>query len=65
MKRKGKGKMKKEQQTVFVYFDFEAQQDTGNHIAYLVCAQKPIRTMYNSPSKVKIVYKNSYNGFTV
>ena len=39
MKRQGKGKMKKEQQTVFVYFDFEAQQDTGNHIANLVCAE--------------------------
>ena len=39
MKRKGKGKMKKEQQIVFVNFDFEAQQDTGNHIAHLVCAE--------------------------
>ena len=39
MKRKGKGNMKKEQQIVFVNFDFEAQQDTGNHIAHLVCAE--------------------------
>ena len=39
MKRKRKEKMKKEQHIVFVYFDIEAQQDTGNHIANLVCAE--------------------------
>ena len=27
------------QHPVFVYFDIEAQQDTGNHIANLVCAE--------------------------
>ena len=25
--------------TVFIYFDFEAQQDTGNYVANLQCAE--------------------------
>ena len=32
-------KKKKEQRTIFVYFDIEAQQDTGNHIANLLYAE--------------------------
>ena len=30
---------KNKQRTIFVYFDIEAQQDTGNHVANLVCAE--------------------------
>lgn len=37
--KKKKRKNEKEQHIVFVYFDIEAQQDTGNHIANLVCAE--------------------------
>ena len=32
-------KKKNKQRTIFVYFDIEAQQDTGNHVANLVCAE--------------------------
>ena len=37
--KKKKRKNEKEQHTVFVYFDIEAQQDTGNHIPNLVCPE--------------------------
>ena len=37
--KKKKRKNEKEQHTVFGYFDIEAQQGTGNHIANLVCAE--------------------------
>ena len=37
--KKRKRKNEKEQHTVFVYFDIEAQQDTGNYKASLVCAE--------------------------
>ena len=37
--KKKKRKNEKEQHIVFVYFDIEAQKDTGNHIANLVCAE--------------------------
>ena len=30
---------KNKQRTIFVYFDIEARQDTGNHVANLVCAE--------------------------
>ena len=29
----------KQSHVVFIYFDIEAQQDTGNHVANLVCAE--------------------------
>ena len=37
--KKKKKKHEKEQRTIFVYFDIEAQQDMGNHVANLVCAE--------------------------
>ena len=37
--KKRKRKNEQPQHTVFVYFDIKAQQDTGNHIANLVCAE--------------------------
>ena len=37
--KKTKRKNEKEQHPVFVYFDIEAQQDTGNDVANLVCAE--------------------------
>ena len=37
--KKKKRKNEKEQHTVFVYFDIEAQQDAGNHIPNLVCPE--------------------------
>ena len=39
MKKKSKRKNEEPQHTVFVYFDIEAQQDTGDHVANLVCAE--------------------------
>lgn len=40
-KKKRKRNEEEEQQsyTVLIYFDIEAQQDTGNHLAHLVCAE--------------------------
>lgn len=40
-KKKRKINEEEEQQshTVFIYFDIEAQKDTGNHVANLVCAE--------------------------
>ena len=38
-KKKRKGKNKEPQHTVFVYFDIDAHQDTGDHVANLVCAE--------------------------
>ena len=37
--KKRKRKNQEEQHAVFVYFDIEAQQGTGNHVANLVCAE--------------------------
>lgn len=37
--KKRKRKNEESQHTVFVYFDIEAQQDTGDHVANLVCAE--------------------------
>ena len=37
--KKRKRKNEEPQHTVFVYFDIEAQQDTGDHVANLVCAE--------------------------
>ena len=40
-RRRKRNNDEKEEQlhTVFIYFDIEAQQDTGNHVANLVCAE--------------------------
>ena len=37
--KKRKRKNEEPQHTVFVYFDIKAQQDTGDHVANLVCAE--------------------------
>ena len=39
MKKNAKGKNEEPQHTVFVYFDIKAQQDTGDYVANLVCAE--------------------------
>ena len=39
MKKNAKEKNEEPQHTVFVYFDIKAQQDTGDYVANLVCAE--------------------------
>lgn len=61
-KKKQRKGMEVQQQLVFVYFDIEAQQDTGNHIANHIANLKRIEMMCNSLLKVKYVFNCSYNG---
>ena len=39
MKKNAKEKNEEPQHTVFIYFDIKAQQDTGDYVANLVCAE--------------------------
>lgn len=48
---------------VFICFDIEARQDTGNHVAYLVCAETDQNDVQFT-FKGEIAYRNFSNGFT-
>lgn len=52
---------KKKDHPVFIYFDIEARQDTGNHVAYLVCAETDQNDVQFT-FKGEIAYRNFSNG---
>lgn len=63
-RRKRNEEGEKQLHTVFIYFDIEAQQDTGKHVANLVCEETDQNNLQFT-FKGEQCEENFSNGFTL